>query len=94
VPNDNVDDSKIVEDVKNLPEITSIVDDTLADSGTLIIDEILVSFDNTDDVDKIVESNIPAVPSKLFEFSCADYGFMVVPAELSSSESSEFLVII
>jgi len=35
----------------------------------------------SDDVDEIVESNIPAVPSKLFEFSCADYGFMIMLAE-------------
>ena len=46
----------------------------------------------SDDVDEIVESNILAMPSKLFEFSCVDYGFIVVLSELSFSKSSEFLV--
>jgi len=54
-----------------------------------------MSSDNTsDDVDEIADSNILAVPSKSFKFSCAKYGFMIFPAELSSSESSEFLTII
>ena len=95
MPSDNVDNSKVVENANILPEITSIVEDTLVDSGESIIDEDDVSSDSTnDDVDVIVESNIPTEPSKSFEFSCADYGFMVVPTELSSSESSEFLVMI
>ena len=47
-----------------------------------------------DDVNVVVESNIPAVPSKSFEFSCTNYGFMIVLAELFSSESFEFLVMI
>jgi len=83
VSSDNVDDLKIVED----HEITSNVKDTLVGSGTPIIDEIRVSSNSINDVvDEIVESNIPAMPSKSFEFSCADYWFMVVPIELSSSE--------
>jgi len=45
-------------------------------------------------VDEIVEPNTTAVPSKSFEFSCAEYSFMVVPIDSSSSESSEFLVMI
>jgi len=95
VPNDNVIDTKVIEDDNILPEITSIVKDTLVDFDTPIINEVHVSSDSTnDDVNEIFESNIPAEPSKSFEFSCADYGFMVVPTELSSSESSEFLVMI
>jgi len=35
----------------------------------------------SDDVDEIVKANIPAVPSKSFEFSCAEYSFMIVPTE-------------
>jgi len=35
-------------------------------------------------------SLIPAEPCKSFEFSCADYGFMVVLAALSFSESFGF----
>ena len=54
-----------------------------------------MSSDSTSDgVDEIVEFNIPAEPSKSVEFSCADYGFMVVSVELSSNESSEFLIMI
>jgi len=54
-----------------------------------------VSSDSTsDDADEIIESNIPTVPSKSIEFPCGDYGFMVVFTELTSSESSEFLVMI
>ena len=71
VPGDNVDDSKVLEGVNILPEITSNVEDTLVDSSTPIIDKVHVFFDSiTDDIDVIVESNIPAVPSKSFEFFC------------------------
>jgi len=51
-----------------------------------------VSSDSTsNDADEIVESNIPAEPNKSFIFPCANYKFMVVHTELSSSESSEFV---
>ena len=54
-----------------------------------------MSYDSTsDDMDGIVESNIPVEPNKSFEFSCFGDGFMVIPPELSSSESSEFLPMI
>jgi len=54
---------------------TSIIEDALVDFGTLIIDENNVSSDNTsDNVAKIIESDIHAKPNKLFEFPCADYG--------------------
>jgi len=54
-----------------------------------------VSSDNTsDDMDEIVESNITTELIKSFEFPCTDYEFMIVPIELSSSESSEFTAII
>ena len=43
VPSDNVDDLKVVEIVNILPEITSIVENTLVNFGTLIINEIHVS---------------------------------------------------
>ena len=93
MPSDNVYDLRVVEDVNILPEITSIVEDALVDSGTSIMNEINVSFDSTsNDVDEIVESNIPTEPSQSFEFSCADY--MIIRTDLFSSESSEFLVMI
>ena len=43
---------------------------------------------------EIAEPNIPAVPSKSFEYLCAEYSFMVVPTESYSSESSEFFAMI
>ena len=86
---------KVVKDVNILPEITSNVEDALVDSGTPFIDEVCVSSNSTsDDMDEIVKSNIPAEPSQSFEFPCVDYGLIVIPTELSSSESSEFLVMI
>ena len=42
----------------------------------------------------LVESKIPTMASKSFEFPFANYEFMVVPAELSSSKSSDFLSMI
>ena len=39
-----------------------------------------------EDVNEIVESNIPALPRKSFEFSYAEYSFMVVPIDSSFSE--------
>lgn len=42
MPSGNVD-SEVVEDVNILLEITTIVEDTLVDSVTLIIDEVQVS---------------------------------------------------
>ena len=49
MPNDNVNDSKIVKNVNILPKITSIVKDTLVDSGAPIIDDANVSSNNISD---------------------------------------------
>jgi len=49
VLSDNVDDSKVVEDVDILPEITNIIEDTPIYSDTLIIDEVHLSTDNISD---------------------------------------------
>ena len=73
----------------------SIIEDIAVDFDTPSIDEIHMSFGSaSDDVDEIVEPNTPAVPSKLFEFPCAKYNFMIVPIDSSSSESPKFLVMI
>ena len=80
MPSDIIDDSKVVEKVNILHEITSIVEDALIDSTTPIIDEVYVFSDSTsDDVDEIVVSNILAEPSMLFKFPCTDYGFIIIP---------------
>jgi len=52
-----------------------------------------MSSDGTsDDVDKLVEPNIPAVPSKSFEFSCTKYSFMVVlPSHILVSHQNSML---
>ena len=61
VPSDDVDDSKIVEDVHVLSKTASIIEDISVGSGTPIIDEVHMSFDSTsNDVDEIVKVNIPA----------------------------------
>jgi len=78
VPSDDVDNSKVVENVHVPSNTSSIIEDIIVGSDTLIIDEIYMSSNSTiDDVDEIVEPSTPAVPSKLFEFSCAEYSFMV-----------------
>ena len=57
---DNVDESKVVENVNILPKITRIVKDALVDSGTPIIDKIYMFSDRiNDDVDKMIESDVP-----------------------------------
>jgi len=39
-----------------------------------------MSSDSTsDDMNEIVEPNIPAVPSKSIEFPCLEYTFMAIP---------------
>jgi len=90
VPSDDVDDTKVVEDVHVPSKTASIIEDISVGSDTLIIDEVDMPSDSTiDDVDEIVEPNTPAVPSKSFEFSYAEYSFMVVSIDPSSSESPE-----
>ena len=95
VPNDDVDDSKVVEDVHIPSKTTSIIKDISVDSDTLIIDEVHISSDSiSDGVDEIVEPNTPPVPSKSFKLPCSRYSFMVVPIDSSFSESLELLAMI
>jgi len=49
VLSDDVDDSRSVEDVYVPSEITSVVEDTLVDSNTLILDDVHASFEGTSD---------------------------------------------
>ena len=57
---DEVDVSKVIEEI-NIPSNTiNIIEDIAVDSDTQIIDEIHMSSDSAnDDVDEIVETNIP-----------------------------------
>ena len=93
VSSNDVDDSKVVEDVHVPSKVANIIKDITVDFGTPIFDEIHVSSVSTsDDMNEIVESNnIPAVPRKSFEFSCDEYSFMVIPTESYPSESPELL---
>jgi len=95
VHSDDIDDSKVVEDVHVPPETVSIIKGITIDFSTPILDEAHIPYDSTsDDMNEIVESNIPAMPRKSIEFSCAEYSFMIVLTELYSSESPEFLSMI
>ena len=47
VSSNDVDDSKVIEDVHILPKTASIIEDISVDSDTPIIDEIYVSSDGT-----------------------------------------------
>jgi len=54
-----------------------------------------VSSNSTDDdMNDIVEFNIPAVPSKSIEFPYPEYTFIVVPTESFSCESPEFFAMV
>ena len=88
----DVNDSKVIEDVHVPPKTVSIIEDISVGSDTPIIDEIYWSSDSaSDDVDEIIEPNTLTVPSKPFESPCAEYSFMVVLIDSSFSESPEFL---
>ena len=92
---DNIDDSKVVEDVHAPSKASSIIDDISVGSDTPIIYEVHMSSDGTsDDMNELVEPNILAVLSKSFEFPCAEYSFMIVPIESYSSEALEFFAMI
>ena len=76
---DDVADSKFVENVHVPFKTASIIEDITIGFVTPIFDE--ASDSTSDDVNEIVESKIPALPSKSIEFSCAEYNFMVIPIE-------------
>ena len=66
VPNDIVDDSKVVEDVYVSPEVNSVIYFTVVESCIPILDEIHEFFEvNSDDVDVRVESSTP-VPTNVY----------------------------
>ena len=58
MPNDDIDDSRIIEDAYVSFEITSVTEDTLVDSSTLILEEVHVSCGGSIDVvNVLVESS-------------------------------------
>ena len=83
VPSNDVDDSKVVKDEHAPPKAASIIENISVSSETPIVDEVRMSSDSTsDDVNEIVEVNIPTEPGKSIEFLYAEYSFIVVPTEL------------
>jgi len=59
VPSDDVDDSKVIEDVYVPSKIISVVEDMLVDSSTPILNEVHVSSEDTSDFEYVlVESSI------------------------------------
>jgi len=93
VSTDDVDDSKVTEEFHVPSKTLIIIEDTSVCADTLVNDEIHMSSDSvSDDVDEIVESNTPTVPSQSFKSPCVEYSFMVVPIDSSLRESTKFLI--
>ena len=89
---DDVDDSKVVEDVQVSPKTVSIIEDISVDFDTPIIAETHMSSDSaSNNVNVKVEPNTTTVPSKPVESPRAEYTFMIIPTDSSFRESSEFL---
>ena len=60
MPNDIVDNSKVVENVYVSPKTTSVIDPIVIESCTLILDEVQeFSKGTNNDVDERVESSTP-----------------------------------
>jgi len=92
---DDVDDSKVVEDVQVSPKTVSIIEDIAVGFDTPIIAETHMSSDSaSNNVNVKVEPNTTTVPSKPVESPRAEYSFMIVPTDSSFSESPEFLTMI
>jgi len=71
VPIYDVDDSQVIEEFHVPVKTLSIIEDTSVCAHTLVNDEIYMYSDSaSDDVDEIVESNTPTVPSQSFESLC------------------------
>jgi len=62
VSSDEVDVSKVIEEVHVPSNIVSIIEDTAVDADTLVIDEIHMSDSVSDDVNEIVEHTILHLP--------------------------------
>jgi len=92
VLSDEVNDSKVVEDFYVSSKTVNIIKNISVGSDTPIIDNIHVSDSTSNDVNEIVEPNVPAMPSKSFKFPCVEYNFTIVPIESYSSESLEFFL--
>ena len=97
VPSD-VDDLKVVEDVHVHSEISSFVEDPLANLDTLFIDESHVSSAGTSDVVDVLVNFSTPIPDEIYiheknqEGQATEVEF--IPIVFSFSQSLEFLVIV
>jgi len=67
VSSDDVDDSKVIEDVHVLSKTTSIIEDISVSSDTLILDEGHAPYEGTTEiVNAIVESGTPLIVELMF----------------------------
>jgi len=65
VPTDDVDDSKVIEEVHIPSKTLNIIENISVYADTLVNDEIHMSSDSaSDDVDETVESNTPTMSSQ------------------------------
>ena len=89
----DVDDSKVIENIHVTPKTVSIIEDIAVDFDKLIINETYMSSDSvSNDVNVKFEPNTTIVPSKLVEFPHAEYSFMIIPTDSFFRKSPEFLV--
>ena len=97
MPSDDVDDSKVVENVHVHSEISSVVEDPLVNPATPIIDESHVSSAGTNDVKVLVDSSTPISDETYVHednqgSQKIEIEFIVAtPSVFSSTKSLEFL---
>jgi len=101
VPSDDVDNSKVVDDVHVHSEISSIIEDTSIDPCLPILNEIPMSSESTTDVvDALVESNAHITDETYVykddqESQETEIGSIIAtPSMSSSSKSLEFLAML
>ena len=83
MPNDFVDDLRIVGNVYVPSEVTSVVEDILVDFSIPILDEIHDSSEGTSDVDALVESST-LIPDDIYvhEDDTSDSEYVLVESSI------------
>jgi len=101
VSTDNVDDSKVVEDVHVPSKFTSVIDDASADSCPSIFDEVHVSFEGTSDVMNALMESSTSIAEETYVYEDDQKSqeidiesIVATPNMSSSSKSVEFLAML